>query len=384
MIVKKKICILGSTGSIGTQTLDVISRFPDLFEINYLSTYNNIKLLEEQCKKFNPKGVVVCEVNAYNEFIAKTNFKGKIFKNDVGLIEITADTDNDLVVSALVGFSGVKPTLTAIENGINIALANKETLVSAGKIIIETAKKNNVKIFPIDSEHNAIFQCLQGEKIESIEKIILTASGGPFLHTPQEKMSNIKLEDALKHPTWSMGNKVTIDSATMMNKGFEAIEAYWLFGLKMKQIDILIHPQSIIHSMVQYKDGSIKAQLSVPDMRIPISFALTYPARLEYDFPRVDFTKLGQLDFFEPDFQKFPCLEIAYNAIDKGGNLPTIVNAANEVVVAAFCKNLIGFMDIHKYIIKAMIKIPYIPEPTLDDLIQTNVETRNFITNFFS
>ena len=381
--MKKKICILGSTGSIGTQTLDVISRFPDLFKVNYLSTHSNIKLLEEQCEKFNPQGVVIYEDRAYNEFAAKTNYKGKIFKDDAGLIEIASDIDNDLVVSALVGFSGVKPTLSAIKNGNHIALANKETLVSAGKLIIETAQKNNINIFPIDSEHSAIFQCLLGEKIESVEKIILTASGGPFFHTPKEKLMNIKAEDALKHPTWSMGNKVTIDSATMMNKGFEAIEAHWLFGLKMEQINVLVHPQSIIHSMVQYKDGSIKAQLSVPDMRIPISFALTYPERLEYDFPKIDFTKLSRLDFFEPDFQKFPCLEIAYKAIEKGGNLPTIVNAANEIVVAAFCNNLVGFMDIHEYIIKAMEKISYIAEPTLFDLIETNAETRNFITSFF-
>jgi 1-deoxy-D-xylulose-5-phosphate reductoisomerase len=376
--VKKNICILGSTGSIGTQTLEIIAALPEVFEITYLTTFKNIELLEKQCKKFNPKGVVIAEDLAYKKFVKSTNFKGEILKGEIGITEAATFSENDLVISALVGFAGVLPTLKAIENGINIALANKETLVTAGKIITDAAKKNNVSIFPVDSEHSAIFQCLQGENINSVEKLILTASGGPFFNFPIENMKNITAKAALKHPTWAMGNKVTIDSATMMNKGFEVIEAFWLFGLELQKIEVVIHPQSIIHSLVQFVDGSVKAQLSKPDMRIPISFALTFPERMKYDFARINFAELRTLDFFEPNLAKFPCLKIAYEALEKVGNLPTIVNAANEIAVSAFCNEAISFLDIPEFITKAVKNISFIQNPNLNDLIETDAETRNF------
>ena len=402
---KKRITILGSTGSIGTQTLEVIGLHKEKLEVNFLTTNQNIELLEKQCAKFSPKGVVISEEKSYQQFVRKTNFKGKILCGEDGVIEASSDKNCDLVLVALVGFSGVLPTLKAIENGKNIALANKETLVTAGKIITTVAQKNNVSILPIDSEHSAIFQCLdtnshnghmlyaptvqhrrgiwlsQNEIKSEVEKVILTASGGPFLNTPNEKLAKISADEALKHPTWKMGHKVTIDSATMMNKGFEVIEAYWLFGFELKQIEVVVHPQSVIHSMVQYFDGSMLAQLGCPDMRIPIQYALFYPQRLQNNFPRIDFKELNRLDFFEPDFEKFQCLKIAYEAIEKGGNASTVVNAANEIAVSAFINNQIKFTDIPKYIFKALENIPFIPEPNLDEIIQTDFETRKFVTN---
>jgi 1-deoxy-D-xylulose-5-phosphate reductoisomerase len=378
---KKKITILGSTGSIGTQTLDVIEHNSGKYAVNFLTTNTNIELLEQQCQKFSPKGVVIYDEPSYNRFRSKTFFKGKILLGDCGLIEAASDEKNDLVVVALVGFAGVNPTLAAIKEGTTIALANKETLVTAGEIITKEAKKHKVSILPVDSEHSAIYQCLQGEKVSEVEKIILTASGGPFFKTPMEKLHKITPLAALKHPTWKMGKKVTIDSATMMNKGFEVIEAYWLFGLKLHQIDVVIHPQSLIHSMIQFVDGSIKAQISPPDMRLPISYSLSYPRRVANEFPRIDFNEIHKFSFEPPDKEKFKCLQIAYSAIEKGGNMPAIVNAANEIAVAAFLNGFIGFLEIPELIIKAMIKTPFIQKPTLFDIIHTNIETRNFISN---
>lgn len=382
MSERKRITILGSTGSIGTQALEVIDAYPDLFVLNYITTYSNIDLLEAQCRKYNPKGVVICHENAYNKFLAQTAFKGEILNNDIGLIEAASHPDNDLVLVALIGFAGVQPTISAIESGIDVALANKEVLVSAGEIITELAKQHNVTIYPIDSEHSAISQCLNGENKSTVEKLIITASGGPFLHTPKEQLQQMTAKDALKHPVWAMGNKITIDSATMMNKGFEVIEAHWLFGIKLNKIDVVVHPQSIIHSMVQFVDGAVIAQLGCPDMKIPIAYALNYPNRLKTNFPRLDFNSLKKLEFVEPDTDKFKCLTIAYEALEKGGNLPAIVNAANEIAVSAFINNFISFLDIPECIIKALIKIPFISNPTIYDIIQTNVETRNFVASY--
>jgi 1-deoxy-D-xylulose-5-phosphate reductoisomerase len=304
----KILTILGSTGSIGVQTLQVIDSIKGGFEINYLTTYSRIDILTEQIEKYHPRGVVIGDETLYLNFKKESNFNGTILCGEEGLCEAASDSRNDLTVSALVGFSGVIPTLSAIRAGINIALANKETLVSAGSIITDEARKYNVQIFAIDSEHSAVLQCLVGENNEEIEKIILTASGGPFLNTPIEDFKNITVNQALAHPNWSMGNKITIDSATMINKGFEIIEAYWLFDIEINKIEVVIHPQSIIHSMVQFVDGSIKAQMGHPDMRIPISYALTYPMRMKNNFQRLDFNKFNSLTFSEPDLNRFPCL----------------------------------------------------------------------------
>ena len=379
---QKTISILGSTGSIGVQALDVLGTIPENFRIGYLTTNSNVDVLVQQIKKFNPIGIVVNDKNACKELQKKIKFKGNVLSGKNGLIEAASESSNDLVLSALVGFSGVEPTLAAIGAGTNIALANKETLVSAGQIITESAKKNNVKIIAVDSEHSAILQCLIGESLDEVEKLILTASGGPFLNVPIEKFRKLTAKDALKHPNWSMGNKITIDSATLMNKGFEVIEAYWLFGLPQDKVEILIHPQSIIHSMVQFIDGSVKAQLGLPDMRIPISYALSYPKRLKYDFPRLDLIKLKELTFLKPDYKKFPCVKLAFDALSTGGTATTIVNAANEIAVYAFLAKEIRFSDIPLCIEEALAKIENKSKPKLNDIIESDKKTRDFVKKY--
>ncbi len=381
---KKILTILGSTGSIGKQTLDVVSSLNGMYEIGYLTVNKNITELEKQTKIYNPKGVVIKEEKYYCDFLKTTHFKGEILFGEEAVIRAAADNENDIVVSSLVGFSGVLPTLKAIEKGIDVALANKETLVAAGEIITREAEKSGSKIIAVDSEHSAVLQSLVGEDNKSIEKIILTASGGPFFNKSINEFETITARQALQHPNWNMGNKITIDSATMMNKGFEVIEAYWLFGLDINQIDVVIHPQSIIHSMVQFVDGSIKAQLGLPDMRIPISYALTYPNRLKYDFPRLDLAKIGSLTFFKPDIEKFPCLDLAYKALEIGGTAPAVLNAANEIAVEAFLNNKIKFTDIHKVIQFALEKIQITQNPTIDEIVSIDNLTRKLTSNFIT
>ena len=380
---KKQICILGSTGSIGTQTLNVIKQKKEYYRVVSLTTNNNIKLLESQCAEFMPNTVVIADYAAFNEFKRTTSFKGTILYGNEGLETAASDNRNDLVVSSLVGFSGVLPTLAAIKSGKNIALANKETLVSAGKIIKGAAEQNNIKIFPVDSEHSAIFQCLVGERVDTIDKLILTASGGPFWNLDKKEFKNITKKQALKHPNWTMGSKVTVDSATMMNKGFEVIEAYWLFNISVDRISVLVHPQSIIHSLIKFKDASIKAQLSLPDMRLPISYALSYPERYEYDFPDFDLAQIQTLQFFAPDFEKFPCLDIAYRAIEYGGNSTVIINAANEVAVDAFIKEKLSFIEIPIIIEKAITKFENKIDPDLDEIISLDSEVKKYVHSLF-
>jgi len=372
---RKLVTILGASGSIGVQTLDVISKL-DLFEINYLTVNSRTDILELQIAEFNPRGVVITDEKAYKDFRKSNSFKGEILFGNEGLIQAASDTDNDLLVSALVGFSGLIPTLEAIKNGINVALANKETLVAAGKIFTKLAKEKNVKIFPIDSEHNALLQCIVGEDIESVEKMILTASGGPFINTPIEHFEKLTVNEALNHPNWKMGSKITIDSATMMNKGFEVIEAHWLYDISVADIEVVVHPQSIVHSLVQFTDGSVKAQLGMPDMRIPISYALTFPKRLKYDFPRLNLSEISRLDFYQPDNIKFRCLDLAYNALRISGNAPAVLNAANEITVDAFLNNHIGFNDIALINQTMLDKIDFVNEPSIDDIVFSDVETR--------
>lgn len=379
---KKILTILGSTGSIGKQTLEVVSSLNGMYEIGYLTVNKNIDELEKQALKFQPRGVVIKEEYYYNEFKKKTRFKGEILCGENSVIEAASNEENDLLVSALVGFSGVIPTLKAIEKGIDIALANKETLVAAGEIITRAASKSGSKIIAVDSEHSAVLQSLVGEDTKSIEKIILTASGGPFLNKNIEEFENLTVKEALQHPNWNMGSKITIDSATMMNKGFEVIEAYWLFGTEIDKIEVVIHPQSIIHSMVQFIDGSVKAQLGVPDMRIPISYALTYPNRLQYDFPRLDISKIGMLTFLKPDKEKFPCLDLAYEVLKIGGTSPAVLNAANEIAVEAFLAEKIKFTDIYRAISYALEKSNFIQNPNIDEIVNTDKETRKLTRNF--
>lgn len=375
---KQIITILGSTGSIGTQALQVIGQMGNTLRVGFLSAHNNIKLLAKQIQKFKPIGVVVKNEKDISTIKELVDTDCKFLYGEKGLIEAASYEKNNIVLIALVGFSGVLPTLSAIEHCNTICLANKETLVSAGSIVIPKVEKHNCNIIAVDSEHNAILQCLVGEEKSFVEKIILTASGGPFLNTSFESNENLSLANALQHPKWTMGSKITIDSATMMNKGFEIIEAKWLFDMEPAKIDVLIHPQSIIHSLVQFVDGSMKAQLGNPDMRIPISYALNYPKRYEFDFPRLDLTEISKLEFFKPDLKKFRCLALAYEAMKIGGNACTIINAANEIAVHSFLQNKIQFLDIAKFIEIALNKINIIPNPSLDDVINTDLETRNF------
>ncbi len=377
MSERKKIAILGSTGSIGTQSLEVIRQQRDFFEVEVLSSFNNVDLLIKQAEEFLPNAIVIGDEKKLDHVKHALNkLPVKVYGGADALAEIVQMDTIDMVLTALVGYAGLKPTLNAIRAGKDIALANKETLVVAGKLVTEQALKNNVNIFPIDSEHSAIFQCLVGEQNNPVEKIYLTASGGPFRGKDRNFLRTVKKEQALKHPNWEMGAKITIDSATLMNKGLEMIEARWIFGLKPGQIDVIVHPQSIIHSIVQFEDGSMKAQMGLPDMKLPIQYALAYPQRLKSTFPRFDFTKYPTLTFEKPDSGTFRNLALATEAMKSGGNMPCIVNAANEVAVAAFLKDQVGFLEMSDIIHDCMQKISFVRNPTYEDYVQTDSETR--------
>jgi 1-deoxy-D-xylulose-5-phosphate reductoisomerase len=376
--MKKRIAILGSTGSIGTQSLEVIDKNPELFEVEVLTANNNVELLISQAKKFQPNAVVIANENNYNIVSeALKNEPVKIFAGTDALNQVVQMETIDLVITAMVGYSGLIPTWHAVKAGKNIALANKETLVVAGEIITSLAKEKQVDILPVDSEHSAIFQCLIGEVYNPVEKIFLTCSGGPFRGKSKEELEKVTVKDALAHPNWDMGAKITIDSATLMNKGFEAIEAHWLFGLPSSKIEVVIHPQSIIHSMIQFEDGSIKAQLGLPDMRLPIQYALGFPYRIKNNFPRFSFWDYPTLQFEKPNTKIFRNLALAFEALDAGGNVPCVLNAANEVVVQAFLDEKIDFLKMPEIIEKTMGKVNFIKKPDIDDLIQTNTETRS-------
>ncbi len=378
----KKIAILGSTGSIGQNSLDVISRFPDEYRVSYLVVHKNIDLLQKQIEKYSPRAVAVIDEYAGSLLRKQLNCNTEIFTGPASVEELVQQNDIDIVISSLVGFAGLKPTIKAIEAGKTIALANKETLVVAGEIIMDLARKNNVSIVPVDSEHSAILQCLTGEKHSSVAKVILTASGGPFLNTSLEMLQSVTVDQALNHPNWRMGNKITIDSATLMNKGLEVIEAHHLFGLEPEKIEVVIHPQSIIHSMVEFIDGSVKAQLGVPDMKIPIQYALTYPYRSNSNFERVNFIRTGTMEFREPSLERFPCLRLAQEAMYAGGTMPTVLNAANEIAVGAFLQNEISFMQIPACIEWAMSKHTTILKPSLTIIEETDEETRKQVRSF--
>jgi len=375
--MKKRIAILGSTGSIGTQSLEVISFFPDFFEVEVLTANNNSELLIFQARKYNPNTVIIANENKYLEVKnALSDLAIKVFAGNKSISDIVESDNVDIVIAAMVGFSGLIPVLNALENNKKVALANKETLVVAGSLIKEISKRKTISIIPVDSEHSAIFQCLVGENEKAVDKLILTASGGPFRTKKIEELEKVTVKQALAHPNWTMGAKVTIDSATMMNKGLEIIEAHWLFNVPTNKIEVVVHPQSIIHSMVQFTDGSVKAQLGLPDMRTPIQYALTYPNRFENKLDKIDFAKLNQLTFETPDFKKFPCLNLAYYALNKGGNMPCIMNAANEIAVQKFLNEKIKFTEIPKVTENTMQKATFIKNPSLNDLITTDSEAR--------
>ena len=374
---KQTVAILGSTGSIGTQTLDVIDRHSELFEVYALTAHSNIDLLVEQARIYRPEVVAIADERHYKTLReALDGLPVKVFAGADSICQIAAMSPIDTVVTAMVGYSGLLPTVRAIEAGKKIALANKETLVVAGELVTDLALRNRVDIVPIDSEHSAIFQCLVGENENSVEKLILTASGGAFRDTPKDDLRLATAADALRHPTWKMGAKITIDSATMMNKGFEVIEARWLFDIPIDKIEVIIHPQSIVHSMVQFCDGSIKAQLGQPDMRHPIQYALTFPDRLNAQVERANLADIHQLTFEKPDYEKFCNLRLAYDALRRGGNIPCILNAANEVAVDAFLKGKIGFFAMSDIIEQTISETAFISSPTLDDYIATDREAR--------
>lgn len=378
-INKKRIAVFGSTGSIGTQALEVIEANPDLFEVEILTAQTNDKLLIEQAIKHKPNAVVIGDEKKYEAVKSALGSKNiKVFTGLTALEEVADFDTYDMMLAGIVGFAGLTPTLKAIEKGKAIALANKETLVVAGDIVMQKALEKRVPIIPVDSEHSAIFQCLVGETRNKIDRIILTASGGPFLGKKPNFLVNVKKHHALQHPNWNMGAKITIDSATLMNKGLEMIEAKWLFNLLPDQIQVIIHPQSIIHSMVEFEDGSIKAQMGLPDMKLPIQYALAFPHRLPNSNPRTDFKKISNLSFEEPDVKTFRNLILAKIALEKGGNLPSVLNAANEIAVWAFLNNRIGFLDITAVIEKTMEKINYIEKPNLTDYFESDGEARNF------
>lgn len=373
----KHIALLGSTGSIGRQTLDIIRNNKDLFIVEVLTAGSNAELLIQQALEFQPNAVVIADKSKYDQVKqALQDTYIKVFAGEESITDVVKFDDVDLVLTALVGFAGLSPTISAIEAGKTIALANKETMVVAGELVTRLAEKNNVGIIPVDSEHSAIFQCLQGEYQNPIKKILLTASGGIFRGKTLEELKNVTIEQALKNPNWSMGKKVTIDSATLMNKGLEMIEAKWLFNVEAKDIIPIIHPQSIIHSMIEFEDGSIKAQMSSPDMHLPIAYALNFPFRLKTPIVETDFFKLQNLTFEPPDRNTFPCLDLAFSAIEKGGNMPCIMNAANEIAVERFLKKEISFLDIPKVIENAMQESSFIAQPTLEDYLLTDKETK--------
>jgi 1-deoxy-D-xylulose-5-phosphate reductoisomerase len=380
----KRILILGSTGSIGINTLEVIKRFPDKFKAESLTANTNIDLLEQQINDFHPANVTVKNEAKAKELKKRIGNKCEVLSGDQGIIEITQNGKYEVLVSALVGFAGLAPTIEAVKLGKRIALANKETLVVAGEIITELAKKHHAEIIPVDSEHSAIFQCLVGENVSEIKKLILTASGGPFFNLDEMYLNDVTVAQALNHPNWNMGNKVTIDSATMMNKGLEVIEAYWLFNLLRENIEVVVHPQSIVHSMVEFIDGSIKAQLSTPDMKLPIQYALSYPERIESDFVTTNFPKLGQLTFFEPNFSKFKCLKLAYDALELGGTNPCILNAANEIAVDGFLKEKIKFNQIPDVINESLENIKNHTKLELDSIFECDQSTRKFAQSFIN
>jgi 1-deoxy-D-xylulose-5-phosphate reductoisomerase len=376
---KKGVAILGSTGSIGTQALEVIQAYPDKFDLQVITAHSNAKLLIEQAKKFQPNAVVIDDEAKYQEV------KDALFSEDIhvyagsqALCQVVEFNEVDVVLTALVGYAGLKPTLAAIEAGKDIALANKETLVVAGELVTERARAKGINIYPVDSEHSAIFQCLVGEFHNPIEKIYLTASGGPFRGWKADELKSVTPAQALKHPNWSMGAKITIDSASMMNKGLEVIEAKWLFGLKTEQIDVIVHPQSIVHSLVQFQDGCIKAQMGLPDMKLPIQFALTYPNRFKTKFPRFNFLDYPQLTFEKADMDTFRNLQLAYNALEKGGTAACALNAANEISVQLFLEEKIGFLDIARINESVMLQTPFISKPSYEDYVETDRLAREF------
>jgi len=378
-MAQKRIAIFGSTGSIGTQALEVIAAHPDLFSASILTAQSNNELLVKQALQYLPVCVVIGDEKKYKTVkSALSNTKIKVLTGEQALEEAAASDDYDMMLASIVGYAGLKPTLRALENNKPIALANKETLVVAGEIVMRKAYEKKIPVIPVDSEHSAIFQCLVGEGRNKIDKIILTASGGPFLGKKPNFLVNVKRDHALQHPNWSMGAKISIDSATLMNKGLEMIEAKWLFNLTPDQIQVVIHPQSIIHSMVQFADGSIKAQMGLPDMKLPIQYALGFPQRIANDLPRYDFKKPGTLSFEEPDLRTFRNLSLAMEALNKGGNLPCVLNAANEIAVFAFLRNRIGFLDITEMVERTMNKIKFIEKPTLEELFESDGEARNF------
>lgn len=379
----KRITILGSTGSIGTQTLDVVRKNKDKFEVVAISANSSVDLLLEQILEFNPKYVAVYNEESANKLknMIPNNIDIEVLSSMEGLVKICQLKEVDIVLTAVVGMIGLVPTMAAIKAKKTIALANKETLVTAGEIVMEEAKKNNVDILPVDSEHSAIFQCLNGERKKDVEKIILTASGGPFRGKSKEELINVTKNQALKHPNWDMGRKISIDSSTLMNKGLEVIEAKWLFDVDVENIDIVVHPQSIIHSMVSFKDSSVMAQLGCPDMRLPIEYALTYPGRSETDFERLDLAKIATLTFEKPDMETFPCLQLAFKVLKLGGTYPTVLNAANEVLVNEFLDDKIGFYDIPYYIERSLEQHNNRSNPTLEDILEVDKETRQFLSN---
>ena len=375
--MKKQIAILGSTGSIGTQALQVIEEHSDRYEAYVLTANNRVEELIEQARKLKPEAVVIANEAKYNQLKeALADLPIKVYAGEEALCQIVTDENIDMVLTAMVGYAGLKPTMNAIRAKKAIALANKETLVVAGELINELAQQFGTPILPVDSEHSAVFQCLAGEIGNPIDKVILTASGGPFRTYTLEQLATITKAQALKHPNWDMGAKITIDSASMMNKGFEVIEAKWLFGVRPDQIEVVVHPQSIIHSMVQFEDSSIKAQLGLPDMRLPIQYAFSYPDRLHASFPRLDFKTCTQLTFEQPDTKRFRNLALAYEALDKGGNMPCIINAANEVVVSAFLNDRISFLGMSDVIEKCMQQVSFIEKPTYEDYVATDKLTR--------
>ncbi|MES2063800.1 MAG: 1-deoxy-D-xylulose-5-phosphate reductoisomerase [Bacteroidota bacterium] len=378
----RNIAILGSTGSVGTQTLEVIRDNKQLFSVFMLTANANAYLLIEQAIEFSPAYAIICDETKYQQVKeALAHLPINVLAGHEAIKETVTHPDIDIVLTAMVGFAGLEPTINAIKAGKDIALANKETLVVAGEIITSLAKEHNVKILPVDSEHSAIFQCLAGEQDNKIEKIILTASGGPFRGKSLEYLATVTREHALKHPNWVMGAKITIDSASLMNKGLEVIEAKWLFDLRADQVEVIVHPQSIVHSLVQFEDGSIKAQLGLPDMKLPIQYALTCPARVKTNFKRFNFIDYPTLSFEKPDMDTFRNLKLAFDALEQGGNMPCIINAANEVAVAAFLKNETGFLAMSDIIETCMQQISYIPNPSLTDYLNTDKETRIFAQN---
>lgn len=377
------ITILGSTGSIGTQALDILERLGKSISLRWITCNTKWSDLAEQVVKYAPYGVAIRDESAWKSFKeAMPSFKGPVLCGDEGICEAAADIENDVVLSAMVGFSGVLPTMAAIRAGHTIGLANKESLVSAGSVLMPAVQQYEAKLLAVDSEHSAILQCIVGEHAHDIEKVIITASGGPFRkHTPDE-LRSVTAAQALKHPNWTMGAKITIDSATLMNKGFEVIEAFWLFGLSPEQIDVVVHPQSIIHSMVQFIDGSVKAQMGVPSMLVPIQYALTFPRRFELDVPRMDLASLGQLTFEAPDLERFPCLAIAYDVMQRGGSSGAIVNAANEIAVENFLAGRIGFLHIPETISHVLEHMEHVSHPSLDDIVYIDHEAREMARSF--